>query len=68
MTREVGQLPLLCFATPVYTARISAELVPTPVWGGQQQQVQHPHSRTGDERERLFMRWYLTAAPTAVKA
>jgi hypothetical protein len=54
MTREVGQLPLLCFATPVYTARISAEPVPTPVWGGQQQQARHPHSRTGDERKRLF--------------
>ncbi len=68
MTWEVGQLPVLCCATPVYTARISAEPAPTPLWGGQQQQARHPHSRTGDERKRSVMHWYLTAAPTAVKA
>ena len=56
MTREVGQLPLLCFATPDYTARISDGPVPTPAGGRQQQHAQHPHSRTGDERERFLMR------------
>ncbi len=61
-------MPLLCLVTLVYTAGISDGSVPTPAGGRQQQQTQHPLSRTCDDEEKSLMRWYLVAASSAVKA